>query len=382
MWKGTPRVMPSQAASSADNREIKIKEADICHSMGLLNEALIIYEGLLSETDEQDVETKHSFNEKINSLRSEIEKIEQSAESVLPSDAIAVDNEDLAIDEDRPSILEEIGALKELGLFDQAVSEYEKIIDQGPDDFDFSDISTSLKDFLLDYLTCLIEISSPESVIEKANKLILTQKQNSEQTAQIKFALGLELEKRNNMDLAIDLYAAAANIDPSNKQISEKLQSIENSISTKSRYDYLIKLNLVTTEQLQDALTLSKKLNKSVEFVLIDQFKIDKKDVGKSLELFYGCAFKSFDEEMQIPFELISRLKKPFLLNNMWVPLSWSKNGIEVLMDDPKDLQKTDYVSSLMGNQKIIFSVGIKEDVEQFIEYFFDPKSEETSSDV
>ncbi len=218
--------------------------------------------------------------------------------------------------------------------------------------------------------------------MEKANKLILTQKLNPAETAKIKFALGLELEKRNHIDLAVDLFTAASNIDPSNKQISEKLKSIETSISTNSRYDYLIRLNLVTTEQLQDALTLSKKLNKSVEFVLIDRFKIEKEDVGKSLELFYGCAFKSFDKEMPIPFELISRLKKPFLLNNMWVPLSWSKNGIDVLMDDPKDLQKTDYVKALMGNQKIIFSVGIKEDIEQFIEYFFDPKSEETSGEV
>jgi len=58
--------------------------------------------------------------------------------------------------------------------------------------------------------------------------------------------------------------------------------------------DYLIKENLVTTEQLQEALAISKKTNKSVEFVLIDRFKIDKKQVGKSLSLFYGCPFKNF----------------------------------------------------------------------------------------
>jgi type II secretory ATPase GspE/PulE/Tfp pilus assembly ATPase PilB-like protein/tetratricopeptide (TPR) repeat protein len=374
--------MTQRATSNADNRAIKIKEADTCHAMGLLNEALSIYEGLFSDIDEKDVETKQSFGEKIKSLKSEIEKLEESAEAVLPSAEKAVVSENVKIDEDSPSTLEEISALKERGLFDQAVSKYEKIIDQNFDELDFSKIDTSLKDLLSDYLACLIEISPAKPVIEKANKLILTQKLNPEQTAQIKFALGLELEKRNDIDLAIDLFAAASNIDPSNKQIIEKLKSSEKSISSNSRYDYLIKLNLVTTEQLQDALTISKKKNKSVEFVLIDQFKIDRKDVGKSLELFYDCTFKSFDEEIPIPFELINKLKKPFLRNNMWVPLSWSKNGIEVLIDDPKDLQKTDYVRALLGNQKIIFNIGIKEEIQQFIEYFFDPKSEKTSDET
>ena len=63
--------MTKRATSSADNRAIKIKEADTCHAMGLLNEALNIYEGLFSEIDEQDVETKQSFGEKIKSLKSE-----------------------------------------------------------------------------------------------------------------------------------------------------------------------------------------------------------------------------------------------------------------------------------------------------------------------
>lgn len=53
--------MTKRATSSADNRAIKIKEADTCHAMGLLNEALSIYEGLFSDIDEQDVETKRGI---------------------------------------------------------------------------------------------------------------------------------------------------------------------------------------------------------------------------------------------------------------------------------------------------------------------------------
>ncbi|MCK7466957.1 MAG: hypothetical protein MZU91_01605 [Desulfosudis oleivorans] len=60
---------------------------------------------------------------------------------------------------------------------------------------------------------------------------------------------------------------------------------------------------------------------------------------------------------LPVPFELINNLKKSFLLYYVWVPLRWDKTGIEILVDDPKDLRKTDHIRALMGNQKISISV-------------------------
>jgi type II secretory ATPase GspE/PulE/Tfp pilus assembly ATPase PilB-like protein len=60
----------------------------------------------------------------------------------------------------------------------------------------------------------------------------------------------------------------------------------------------------------------------------------------------------------------------------VWVPLRWDKTGIEILVDDPKDLRKTDHIRALMGNQKISLSVAVKEDVDKYIQHFFDPRAE------
>ena len=102
--------------------------------------------------------------------------------------------------------------------------------------------------------------------------------------------------------------------------------------------------------------------------------------MGKSLAQYFGCPFRDVDEQFPIPFELIGKLKKSFLLYYVWVPLSWSKKGVEILVDDPKDLRKTDHIKALMPNQKIIFSVGFKEDVDRYINHFFDPRAESTST--
>ncbi len=64
------------------------------------------------------------------------------------------------------------------------------------------------------------------------------------------------------------------------------------------------------------------------------------------------------------------------------MPLKWSKNGVEILVDDPKDLRKTDHIKALMPNQKITFSVGFKEDIESFINHFFDPKVEKLTENA
>jgi type II secretory ATPase GspE/PulE/Tfp pilus assembly ATPase PilB-like protein len=70
----------------------------------------------------------------------------------------------------------------------------------------------------------------------------------------------------------------------------------------------------------------------------------------------------------------MGNLKKTFLLNEQWVPLSWGKEGVEILINDPTDLSKTDHIRALIKTKKIKFSVAVKEDIDAFIKLFFDEK--------
>jgi type II secretory ATPase GspE/PulE/Tfp pilus assembly ATPase PilB-like protein len=74
---------------------------------------------------------------------------------------------------------------------------------------------------------------------------------------------------------------------------------------------------------------------------------------------------------MEVPYELISNLKKPFLLQDVWVPVHWEIDHIEILTDDPKDLSKIDHAKALFNTNKFTFSVGIKEDIVETINFFF-----------
>ncbi|MGD2098989.1 MAG: ATPase, T2SS/T4P/T4SS family [Desulfobacterales bacterium] len=361
---------------------LKIKEADTCHSMGMIQEALTLYEEVLSLSSDEDDSANGNIKNKINNLRKELELQEMAENQGLSAEDISLFRKNLSLADDVPTILDGARALKELGLIEEAILEYEKLLQFDFGKSDYSKLDYSPAQIIVDYLTCLLQTQQTQEVIRKSNKAIYQHNLKDKEIAQIQFWLGCEMEKHEQRDQALELFETAAKIDSQNHDISGKIESLKSSMSTSSRYDYLLRNQLVTTNQLQDALAISKKAGKSVEFVLTDRFKVKKEEVGKSLSLFYGMPFRSFDPEVMVPVELTNNLKKSFLLYYVWVPLKWSKNGVEILVDDPKDLRKTDHIKALMPNQKINFSVGFKEDIEGYINHFFDPKVEKLTENA
>ena len=356
--------------------ETKIKEAETCHSMGMMADALQVYEQILASLPGRDGQTRETVVARINLLKKDMEDQEKAENKGFTQEDISIFKKTLSSHDDVPTLLDGAAALMELGLMEEAIAEYEKLLNFDYSKFDYSETDYSPIKIVCDYLTCLLEVKPPQDVVKEAYKVIYKQNIKEKETAQVKFWLGLQFEKKDHLDLAYDLYEAAAGIDPSHTEVIERLNALKARISSSSRFDYLIRNKIVTTNQLQEALAIAKKMNKSVEFVLVDRFGIPKDEVGKSLSMYFGCPFRDFDEEFPIPFELIGKLKRSFLLYYVWVPLSWSKKGVEILVDDLEDLRKTDHIKALMTNQKIIFSVGFKEDVVKYINHFFSPRAE------
>jgi type II secretory ATPase GspE/PulE/Tfp pilus assembly ATPase PilB-like protein len=62
------------------------------------------------------------------------------------------------------------------------------------------------------------------------------------------------------------------------------------------------------------------------------------------------------------------------LLKDCWVPISRDENGVVVCVDDPSNPEKTERIKTALQTKKIIFTVGIKEDIVAFINQSFDQK--------
>jgi type II secretory ATPase GspE/PulE/Tfp pilus assembly ATPase PilB-like protein len=340
----------------------RINEAEVCRSMGLFLESLTIYEKILPAVPTNASDMKETIRNRIDLLKQEIAKEEATSVPGVSSKEISWIREAISSSGDLSAIRDSASAFQEMGLHGEAVGEYVKLLGE---DYPLEKVIPNLAESLL-------KLHSASHFVSELDALSEAAMVDNAKGARLKYLMGLEMEKRDQRDLAHDLYKAASKLSPDDAEIAKRLTSVAATFASGSKYDYLLREKIVTTDQLQKAFGLSKRTNKSVEKVLFETFKIKKEAIGKSFSLFYGCKFRVFDPAVAAPVELLSNLKKAFLLNERWVPLSWSKDGIEVLVDDPRNLNKTDNIKALMKTSKINVTVAIREDIQDFINHFFD----------
>lgn len=344
----------------------RLQEAEIYYTMGLPKESLVLYEGILASIPSKDDEVYSNVLEKIDLLKLEIkEKYPEEFEGLTAEDVSGIQEILTSSDENAPAINDSAFAFKELGLYKEAIAEYEKLCT-----LDFP-----VKTIIHDVCDCLFKLYPSMEIIIQADNFFKKFNFEDEQLAEVKYLLGLELENRDSREQALYYYETAVELDPKNEDINKRLNALAAHFATGSKYDYLLNTNKITTEQLLDALAMSKKTRASVEYVLITQFNVNREDIGESLSKCYRHPFKSYDPDTPTPVELLTNLKKSFLLQDMWVPLGWEKDSIQVMIDDPINLNKVDIVKALLKAKKADFFIGIKEDIEAYIKLFFDKKN-------
>ena len=339
----------------------KVKEAETYRSMGLLEESIFIYEEILDSEISMEDTTRTLFESTVIEIRDEIESLENSEENTISEEEIAIIRDKLPIIKGVPGILDSASAFMELGLYKEALSDFENLLNN----------ESTWKDVLQDLTTCLLKCCDPSEIFPTVKEMITRTEMNIKKQSEIQFRLGLEMQKRDHKVLAQELCRSAKELDPDNKEISKWL--VSNSFRQKiiSKYDHLIQQNKITPGQLKKALALSKKTGKSIEFILVHYFKIKKTDLGKSISLFYDCPFRQYDKNLLTPFELVIHLERKSLENSHWVPISSGKEAVDVLIDDPTDFDKMDMIENVLNNYNINFSVGVKEDIKKFIQRFF-----------
>jgi type II secretory ATPase GspE/PulE/Tfp pilus assembly ATPase PilB-like protein len=139
----------------------------------------------------------------------------------------------------------------------------------------------------------------------------------------------------------------------------------------RTRFDYLINNSIITDKELEQAIKIARDQKISVESVLMNEFEIRKEDVGNSLAEFYNCQYVPFDNTHPIPTDLLAKLKHLYLKSNLWVPLMREDGKVKILIDNPQRLDKVDTVKSLIPAETYEFAVGLREDILQFLDYFY-----------
>ncbi|MBH0207831.1 MAG: type II/IV secretion system protein [Nitrospira sp.] len=104
-----------------------------------------------------------------------------------------------------------------------------------------------------------------------------------------------------------------------------------------------------------------------LETVLIDTYRVPKPALGSALSEFYQYPYLPYDERTIIDPELFRNLSFDYLRKNSWVPLKRQGTVLDIVTNDPRDVEKDLDIRRAFPGATIRFSVGLRRDIEQYL---------------
>ncbi|MDH5640889.1 MAG: GspE/PulE family protein [Nitrospira sp.] len=105
-----------------------------------------------------------------------------------------------------------------------------------------------------------------------------------------------------------------------------------------------------------------------LEAVLLDKYGVAKADLGAALSEFYQCPYVGYDDRMFIDPELMRNLSLDYLRSNAWIPIKRNGSILDILINDPHDVDKGSDIRRAFPGVTIRFSVAHRRDIERFLQ--------------
>jgi type II secretory ATPase GspE/PulE/Tfp pilus assembly ATPase PilB-like protein len=134
-----------------------------------------------------------------------------------------------------------------------------------------------------------------------------------------------------------------------------------------TKFDRLVTNNNITQNDLDNAIAESRKGVSDFESILIEKYKVPKLEIGKSLAQFHKCPYIEFSDRTIVDVELLKNLNVDYLKKNHWMPLKRDRTAIEILTDDPSNLDRVADIKRTFPGLNIRFAISLRRDIAQFL---------------
>ncbi|PIQ97841.1 MAG: pilus assembly protein [Nitrospinae bacterium CG11_big_fil_rev_8_21_14_0_20_56_8] len=135
----------------------------------------------------------------------------------------------------------------------------------------------------------------------------------------------------------------------------------------RTKFGYLVENGIISQDELNAAISKARNSRVDIEYILLGEYKIKRKDLGKSLELFYNVPYHGYSDSIVLPGNVFAGLNKNYLAKNIWVPLQNDRTQVVVLIDDPANETKTSNIRMILPKKEIQFRVGLRSDIHDFL---------------
>ncbi len=134
-----------------------------------------------------------------------------------------------------------------------------------------------------------------------------------------------------------------------------------------TKFDRLVTSNRITQNELDQAIAESRRGVSDFESILIEKYKVPKLEIGKSLAQYHKCPYIEYSDRTIIDVELLKNLNVDYLKKNHWMPLKRDRTAIEILTDDPGDLDRMADIKRTFPGLNIRFAISLRRDIAQFL---------------
>ncbi|MPZ75810.1 MAG: general secretion pathway protein GspE [Deltaproteobacteria bacterium] len=133
------------------------------------------------------------------------------------------------------------------------------------------------------------------------------------------------------------------------------------------KFDALVAMGCLDQGELDTALREARTRQRPVETLLMEQYRLSKQEIGAALSAFYLCPFMEYDDRQPVAPDCMRGINLNYLKSNYWIPLQVTETRVEVLIDDPRALDKIRDIKGLFPGKEIKCAVGLREDILKYV---------------
>lgn len=338
--------------ASKETIEARLAEADLYAAQGLTEEALAIYESLLALVGSEEPILRDKVEERLVALQTDAGSASTEAGGrggAAPlSEATRFENS--------------LG-LMVAGFYNEAAEEFRALLSS---EYRPAAVHTKLGE-------CCLQLDKPFEAIEHfeaaSKKSDLVKK---EERLRLLDLLAITYERTGSIPFTIKALQEIVTIDPSFHNARKRLSTLSQTTTKYGQFYGLIRNKLITPAQFDSAKQKARQNNNTLDNVLRSDFGIEKHQLGESLAEYYECPFVQFNdsEAPEVP-HCIQGVKESYFRSNVFIPIGQVGEVITVLADNPNDLGKQDNIRSILHGVPFSFNVGLREDINKFIDFFY-----------
>lgn len=147
-------------------------------------------------------------------------------------------------------------------------------------------------------------------------------------------------------------------------------------------YEGLVSQGFLSQTDLQLAVEEANTAIVGLEGLLLNKYRISKPALGKVLSEYYDCPYVPYDERTVVAPGLFKTLNIDYLRHHYWLPLRRDGNILDVIIDNPRDLERRLDIRRAFPGMTHRLAVGLRSDIDQFLQAAIGRASAESLNDI